>query len=612
LAGELDWQGIGGKLSWNGLSRYFQYTNGGTGALKGDNYLGAASTVPGYKSTSYIGPYTYVYPNGTHIFYPGSDMEHINVRTGGPDVFCEGKKLCTIGAIPPYYIYVTCAAISPDKSKILIGYVKALGIGDNVLQYSEEFIILPKSTATGVIAASDPGVLKVVTIMGHEDVPPGTGLTAPGPEDPIYHPADSFTVEEASHLNGMVTLMWRINASASVGYSERRATRQRLDIVWDDDFENITVTPEEAAWDARILGLGSTEELTASGDIDNAITYTKFVPSVRSHVCKFCDFDWDTLVEGQITVEASEVLTSITSSSSSDDPDFVVVGAFTWTLIRSVSVRIAGTIRFETTSEVTDTSSRSGESQAWTRVRTVISENRTFFHWVDLRCDALSVDVYSLDPYVETTEANMFPPALRRGVLRNTTVIDGVHMLEVADEEIVVPTNTITTGAEEFPFDVSGPRNYGYRLPPAPGQPTIEFLRDSIPTKNRQILFGAGGKQWVPQALPYGAVLPFDSVTHAGAGVLVDYLRSYAGDGAWVMKGGGHYTHQSGLGVAETGIKVYYLSPTEKRCVWGIANLPSIHLNEVQTYTYGSDDPATAEQLKGVGADGLLLNIYVV
>jgi hypothetical protein len=72
------------------------------------------------------------------------------------------------------------------------------------------------------------------------------------------------------------------------------------------------------------------------------------------------------------------------------------------------------------------------------------------------------------------------------------------------------------------------------------------------------------------------------------------------------------YCHQSGLGVAETGIKVYYLSPTEKRCVWGIANLPSAHLNEVQTYTYGSDDPATAEQLKGVGADGLLLNIYVV
>jgi hypothetical protein len=598
LAGELDWQGVGGKLSWNGLSRYFQYTEGGLGTLKGDAYI-PASTVPGYKSTSYIGSYTHTYPSGTSVWQDGSTREHVNAHTGGPDVFCDGKKLCTIGATYPYYIYVTCAAFSPDKSKILIGYVKALMIAGNVVQYIEEFIILPKALATGVIAASDPGVLKVVTIMGHEDVPPGTGLTVPGPDDPIYHPADSFTVEEASHLNGMVTVMWRINASASVGYSERRATRQRLNIVWDDGFEDITVTPEEAAWESQVTAADGDEIIGTT--IDN-VSWSNFMPLAHKYSCKFCDFDWDTLVEGQIEVESSEAITTVGKSPLRTYGVFtwegIEVTSVTWTVARSVVLSMGGVVRYQRESKALHTASEDGA-----RAREIMSDNRTLFHWVDLRCDAFSVDVQEIVPY---EEIDPFVQTLRPGVIKNITVVGGVAAAGPPAESVMFPTNTFTSGFEEAPFYVTGLGYVEYVENPE-FYPSIDSLLN-LPLKSFQITFGAGGKLWVPQALPYGMVVPFDTVTKMGPGGVVG-SADYKG---YLLQRSGHYIHNSGLGVAETGIKVYYLSPTEKRCVWGIANLPSAHLNEAQTYTYGSDDPATAEQLKGVGADGLLLNIYVV
>jgi hypothetical protein len=565
LAGELDWQGIGGKLSWHGLSRYFQYTNGGVGSFN--------------EGTSFL-------PTG-YTQRPdliGSTNEHFNYNDFAPDkapyIFKDGKELCHIALLYPEYAKITCAVISPDKKKILIGYARATLIAGAVVSYSEEFMMLPMASATGALSTSDPSIIKTLSIVGHE---------VAGPEDLIYHPATTFTDLEATYLKGLATVMWRVNASGSTGYTERRATRQQLDITWDDDAEDIIITALGAAY------VATTKHATPKPNLP-----AEFYPAGSSYACSFCDFDWDTLVEGQISDVVDAVIVNVTL------PPYVNwVGvwwmpiAFTWALTHTTTVTIGGVVRHQTETKISDVWTKEGPPETssevfanlWGRSRHILSGERSFFHWVDLRVDSLSVDIQECDPYTEVTDVGAnglyFPAIAPTGRTKNVTVLRGLVVADTPSEVVTFGPRTFVEGVELVPtanaaawWDLGG----------IPARSDPEFFT-TVETYDKQIL--VGGR--TPQALPYGSMTFLNPSVRVGAA----YSAS-------------PYCHQSGLGVAETGIKVYYLSPTEKRCVWGIANLPSIHLNEVQTYTYGSDDPATAEQLKGVGADGLLLNIYVV
>jgi hypothetical protein len=287
-------------------------------------------------------------------------------------------------------------------------------------------------------------------------------------------------------------------------------------------------------------------------------TYTTDVyrkPEVygRSAWVTFCDFDWDRLVEGSIEV-------SMESGSGTASGD-----AMLWTSYSVVKITIDGAILHATEATVAHvynpyaTADENDNS---------ISGVYTYFHWVDLRNSSLSIDV-------QTSTGSA------ASVTENKTFINGV----------LVPTTAPVAGP-------AFPARWGLPWKQADAG-SREFNRAA--TDTFWDFYTGGYKSVAASPLPYGGTFPF------GTGVSYEDLKDQPRGSTSLP-----YVHHSGLGVAETGIKVYYLSPTEKRCVWGVANLPSAHLNEVQTYTYGSDDPATAEQLKGVGADGLLLNIYVV
>jgi hypothetical protein len=604
LAGELDWQGIGGKLSWKGLSRYFGFSAGSSWGLPGQYLDPGIEPAKGYHSAA-PDPYT----NARQYSETGNG--------GGPNVYMDGKVLCTIVPVFQTYISVTCAVLSPDKKKILIGYA-----GYNAEQnFGEIFIMLPLAVARGDVSLASPGI---ITTAFRNDYYLGAST-------PYGH---AFTEYESEFLWGNITGMWRFNASGSIGYGERRATRQRINVEWIDDAETITITAEGKAWTHRnVYKATHVEKYIVRYDHDNSLVWTTDYMSYRTylyasesglplissqplhgflpqqwvdiesewvldssepiedptatwswqevfvvpgyypyltgyyHEATFCDFDWDTPVEGRIeyryendTTGGTGGFNTQTTFTTTVTIDDVVVHNAAYSAVASATYWPDGT-PYPRETLYQSTSKEGGGTL-------------TFFHWIDLRVKGLSADTHTL-PQTSTTQVTA---SVENKTYVGGVLIPGVPPIPVATEAHLGGLGTLINVET---VDVEGQV-----------QVWLDDYYDPYTQKTVDI-YGA------PPPLPFDFILPVDPdglITTSGTG----YLQNKS------------YVHHSGVGIAETGIKVYYLSPTEKRCVWGVANLPSIHLNEVQTYTYGSDDPATAEQLKGVGADGLLLNIYVV
>jgi hypothetical protein len=609
LAGELDWQGIGGKTSWHGLSRYFAYTTGG---FYGIPTLMSKTPVEDFTPRGYrYEPFDY---NNATKQYGVEDND------GKPYIYKDGKRICTIVLPSSTGSSVTCAIISPDKKKMLIGFSGSHGppAPPSSYSYVETFFIIPAALAVGDINHETPGVLYSTSrrYSGQQSAVPEYDHAFPAPSEPyvweakdpiqrwngLYYPPQGWVHNtDIEHQWPNLGGMWRFNASASIGYGERRGTRQRIDVEWTDDNEAITITAGSVAWmseDKAVLPpVGSLSRFDITGpdiagtytiynspsgsyDImgdyeiedapwvfseaitDSGYVFTVYTTDVyrkpdvygRSARVTFCDFDWDRFVEGSI--EAS--MESGPGTESGDD--------MLWTSYSVVKITIDGAILHATEATVAHVYNPYGTAD---ENDNSISGVYTYFHWVDLRNSSLSIDV-------QTSTGSA------ASVTENKTFIDGV----------LVPTTAPVAGP-------AFPARWGLPWKQADAG-SREFNRAATDTFWN--FYVGGYKSVAASPLPYGGLFPFGT-----GGEAYEDLKDQPRGSTSLP-----YVHHSGLGVAETGIKVYYLSSTEKRCVWGIANLPSSHLNEVQTYTYGSDDPATAEQLKGVGADGLLLNIYVV
>jgi hypothetical protein len=603
LAGELDWQGIGGKLSWKGLSRYFGFSAGSSWGLPGQYLDPDTEPAKGYRSEA-TAPFTNLRQ------YAAQD------NGGGPNVYMDGKILCTVVPVHQAYISVTCAVLSPDKKKILLGYA-----GYNAEHnFGEIFIMLPLAAARGDVSLASPGI---ITTTFRNDYYLGVST-------PYDH---AFTEYESEFLWGNITGMWRFNASGSIGYGERRATRQRINVEWVDDSETITITAEGKAWTHRnvykayedniyvdvmnddinlVFPWGTNPHLNLYTSDDGRLLYSPqpirgfapyqitsigseweyldtwfnedptaewykatsylihvYIPAFTGyyHEVTFCDFDWDTLVEGRIEYRHENDTTGGT-------------GGFNTQSTFATTVTVGGVALHQAEYISTASATYWPDGTPYPRETLYQSASKegggtlTFFHWIDLRVNGLSVDTHTI-PQTATTQVT--------ATVENKTYVGGMFIPGVAPVPVATEAHLGGFGTliNVETVDVEG-------------QVQV-WLDDYYDPYTQKIvdIYGA------PPPLPFDFILPVDPdglITTSGTG----YLQNKS------------YVHHSGVGIAETGIKVYYLSPTEKRCVWGVANLPSIHLNEVQTYTYGSDDPATAEQLKGVGADGLLLNIYVV